>query len=283
MQQPVSYSRVHLRLMRSRHSFQARFDVRTLVICAVGMAILVSTACGELEPIVEPEIVDLQLTMDTLKTQVRDAQRNLAEVRTELESRRQELAEAQVARAQLEGRVREAERRVSEARQIIELQREELIAARAERERVFRSSTQLQSQMKQLQRKAPRSVNPATNELGDEIAPAGAVLPSPPKAVVVPPSATPAVNALRAKVSAMTAALRQYTDEFAVEQQEQIPVKHIFVKQGDTLWSLSRKYRIGLNRLRSINHLIDNQIEVGQILFLSEHRTLTTPSAETNR
>src|SRR5690348_17688987 len=90
--------------------------LRAFAICAIGMVVLVATACGELEPMVEPEIVDLQLTLDTLKTQVRDAQRNLAEVRAELESRRQELADAQVARAQLEGRVREAERRVSEAR-----------------------------------------------------------------------------------------------------------------------------------------------------------------------
>ena len=81
----------------------------------------------------EPEVVDLELTTDTLKASVRDAQRTVAELRTDLEARRRELAEAQVARAQLEGRVREAERRVIEARQVIELQREELAAARTER------------------------------------------------------------------------------------------------------------------------------------------------------
>jgi LysM domain len=258
--------------------------LRRFVICVIGMVALVSTACGELEPMVEPEIVDLQLTLDTLKTQVRDAQRNLAEVRTELESRRQELADAQVARAQLEGRVREAERRVSEARHIIELQREELMAARVERERVFRSSSQLQSQMKQLQKKTPKFVSPSDSEQGGAIAPTGAWLPNSPNAVGMPRSATP-VNAQLAKTSAVTAALRQYpyTDEFAVEQQNQrIPVRHVFVKPGDTLWSLSRKYRISLNRLRSINHLTDNQIEVGQILFVSEHRVQTGPSPETN-
>jgi len=80
----------------------------------------------------EPEVVDLELTTDTLKASVRDAQRIVAELRTDLETRRMELAEAQVARAQLEGRVREAERRVIEARQVIELQREELAATRME-------------------------------------------------------------------------------------------------------------------------------------------------------
>lgn len=207
-----------------------------MLLCALGLLAL--TACGELEPIVEPEIVDLQLTLDTLRTQVRDAQRNLAEVRAELESRRQELADAQVARAQLEGRVREAERRVSEARHVIEVQREELLAARAERERVFRSSSHSHGQMKQLHS----------------------------------PSATPAVNAFPAKRAATAAALRQTP-----------PIEQIIVKPGDTLWSLARRYRIGLNRLRAINNLTDDRIEVGEILFLSEHRALTDPTAEINR
>lgn len=215
-----------------------RAPLRTMLLCALGLLALTATACGELEPIVEPEIVDLQLTLDTLRTQVRDAQRNLAEVRAELESRRQELADAQVARAQLEGRVREAERRVSEARHVIEVQREELLAARAERERVFRSSSHSHGQMKQLHSS---------------------------------PSATPAVNAFPAKRAA-TAALRQTP-----------PIEQIIVKPGDTLWSLAHRYRIGLNRLRAINNLTDDRIEVGEILFLSEHRALTDPTAEINR
>ena len=57
----------------------------------------------------------------------------------------------------------------------------------------------------------------------------------------------------------------------------------IIVKPGDTLWSLARTHRIGLNRLRAINHLTDSQIEVGQVLLLSENRALTEPSAETSR
>ena len=274
-----------LRLRQSCRSPYHACAFRTSLICVIVTVALVSTACGELEPIVEPEIVDLQLTLDTLKTQVRDAQRNLTEVRTELESRRQELADAQVARAQLEGRVREAERRVTEARHVIELQREELLVARTERERVFRSSSQLQSQMRQLQKKAPKFVTPSDVDQGGTVAPNAALPASTQQALGVPRSATP-VNAQGARMSAMNATLWQdpYTGEFAGDQLNQkTPVRHIFVKHGDTLWSLSRKYRIGLNRLRSINHLTDNQIEVGQILVLSEYRTTTVPSAETNR
>src|SRR5690349_8750274 len=249
-----------------------RRAVGTIALCALGIAALAGGGCGELEPIVEPEVVDLQLTLDTLKTQVRDAQRNLAEVRAELESRRQELADAQVARAQLEGRVREAERRVTEARHVIELQREELIAARAERERVFRSSSQSQNQMKQFQKKVSKSGKPSGGEASSEVAPAEASLQRSPKAVGMPRSATPAINAQLDKVSATPAALRQ--GELSDEQRNRkIPVRYISVKAGDTLWSISRKYRIGLNRLRSLNHLDGNQIEVGQALWVSEDRT----------
>ena len=241
--------------------------VRTMALCAVGVLALAITGCGELEPIVEPEIVDLQLTMDTLRTQVRETQRNLAEVRAELESRRQELADAQVARAQLEGRVREAERRVNEARHVIEVQREELLAARAERERVFRSSSQLPNQMRQFQKRAAK---PETPGLQPEVGPAatGASLPwsfAPPS-----PAATPAVNAFLAKRPSTAATVKQNPS-----------IREIIVKPGDTLWSLARTHRMGLNRLRSINHLSDNQIEVGQILLVFDHRALTSSSIET--
>jgi LysM repeat protein len=228
-----------------------------MTVLALAALVFGASACGELEPIVESEVVDLQLTLDTLKTQVRDAQRNLAEVRAELESRRQELADAQVARAQLEGRVREAERRVSEARQVIDVQREELIAARAERERVFRSSSQLQSRMKQLQKRGPKPGNSAEIEPVEPSVPMGT---SYQWSFGAPSgSATPAINSLPARRNATTAALRQSP-----------PIKQIFVKQGDTLWSIARKYRIPLTRLRSLNRLTDDQITVGQTLWVSE-------------
>jgi len=241
--------------------------VRMMTLCALGVLALAITGCSELEPIVEPEIVDLQLTMDTLRTQVRETQRNLAEVRAELESRRQELADAQVARAQLEGRVREAERRVSEARHVIEVQREELLAARTERERVFRSSSQLPNQMRQFQKRAGKAETPGMQSEVGSVA-TGASLPW--SFATPSPAATPAVNAFPAKRPSTAATLRQNP-----------PIREIIVKPGDTLWSLARTHRIGLNRLRSINHLTDDQIEVGQILFVLDHRVLTNPSIET--
>jgi septal ring factor EnvC (AmiA/AmiB activator) len=64
-------------------------------------------ACSPLEPMIEPEVSDLQLTVDTLKTTIRDAQRTITELRAELDARRQELADVQIARAQMEGRLRE--------------------------------------------------------------------------------------------------------------------------------------------------------------------------------
>ncbi|HSF70559.1 MAG TPA: LysM peptidoglycan-binding domain-containing protein, partial [Nitrospira sp.] len=229
-----------------------------ILLCAVMLIALAATACGELEPLVEPEIIDLQLTLDTLRTQLRDAQRNLAEVRAELEARRQELADAQVARAQLEGRVREAERRVSEARHVIDVQREELLAARAERERVFRSSSKLHSQMRQYQKRTAKHATPpaATTEPTGSALPTGASFPWLYGDSSL--SATPAVNAFPPQRAATAAAMSQDPS-----------VREIIVKPGDTLWSLARKYRVGLNRLRAINDLTDDQIEAGQILLLN--------------
>jgi LysM repeat protein len=255
---------------RQLHGTRSNSAGRAMGLCLIAVLALVGAGCGELEPIVEPEIVDMQLTLDTLRTQVRDAQRNLAEVRAELESRRQELADSQVARAQLEGRVREAERRVSEARHVIEVQREELLAARAERERVFRSSSQLQGQMKQLQRKAAKPGPPPVTNPAEVPVPTGAAYQWSFETPL--PAATPAINSLPGKRTATPAAMSHATS-----------MMEIIVKPGDTLWSLARTHRIGLNRLRAINHLTDDQIEVGQVLVLLEHRALTEPSMETNR
>jgi len=229
--------------------------VRVITLCVLAVVALAASACGELEPMVEPEMVDLQLTLDTLRTQVRDAQRNLAEVRAELESRRQELADAQVARAQLEGRVREAERRVAESRQVIELQREELIAAKTERERVFRSSSQ---QRKPLQRRGVKNGILDAAESGGVAVPTDVSLPW----SFANPSrpATPAINGLSSKGTAT-----------AVAVSRQPSLTEIVVKPGDTLYSLARKYRMTLSRLRSLNHVSDDQIIVGQILWVTEN------------
>ena len=79
---------------------------------------------------------DLQITADSLKTAVREAQRTASELRAELEEQRKDLADAHVARAQLQCMLQETERRLADARQVIELQREELASARSEREKV---------------------------------------------------------------------------------------------------------------------------------------------------
>lgn len=251
-------------------SFGWNSALRALLLCGLLGAGFAAAGCGELEPIVEPEVADLQLTLDTLRTQLRDAQRNLADVRAELESRRQELADAQVARAQLEGRVREAERRVSEARHVIEVQREELLVARAERERVFRSSSQLHSQMRHMQRKGATSGTPSIAEPADAPVPTGASYQwSFGKQI---PAVTPAINPLPSKRAVVPGGIS-----------ETLPDGEIVVKAGDTLWSLARTHRIGLNRLRSINHLADDQIVVGQVLLLSESRMPGGASPDSNR
>ena len=232
--------------------------VRVGALCAVCFASALFAGCGELEPLREPEMVDLELTTDTLKASVRDAQRTVAELRTDLEARRRELAEAQIARAQLEGRVREAERRVIEARLVIELQREELAAARTERQRVSQSSLQLQGQMKQLQKQLTKM-----GKSGQ-------------KAMQVPAQRNqPSEFMETSQMVATPAAVRQVPanrEPWSEVEQQRTSTKYVFVKPGDTLWRIAQKYRVNVEHLRMLNQLSDNRIVIGQALWLPDHR-----------
>jgi len=113
------------------------------------MSLLFWGGCARVTPSPESTPTDLQVAADSLKTAVREAQRTAAELRTELEEQRKELADAQVARAQLQGMLRETERRLADARQVIELQREELTSAHTERERVAQTVAPLHSRLQQ--------------------------------------------------------------------------------------------------------------------------------------
>ena len=260
--------------------------VRVGVLCAVGLASALFAGCGELEPMLEPEVVDLQLTTETLKASVRDAQRTTAELRTDLESRRRELAEAQIARAQLEGRVREVERRAIEARQVIELQREELAAARSERERVFRSSLQLQSQMKQLRKQLSKTGKSGPAHDGRQAAPlssSGAIRKGQ-KAMQVPAQRNQSSEFLETpQMVATPAAVMQVpaNRELLSELEHQrTPPKSVSVKPGDTLWRIAQKYRVNVEHLRTLNQLTDNRIVIGQALWLPDDRPMSGVGAD---
>jgi LysM repeat protein len=234
----------------------------------------------------EPEVVDLELTTDTLKASMRDAQRTVTELRADLEARRKELAETQVARAQLEGRVREAERRVVEARQVIELQREELAAARTERTHVSRSSLQLQSQMRQLQKQLSRIRKSRSAPDGQEATP-------------LPSSGAARKGQKAMQVSAQRSQLSEFSETSPVTptsaavmpaqanrksssevEQSMAPPKYVSVKPGDTLWSISQKYRVQLEHLRALNQLTDNRIVIGQALWLPDNRPVPGAAAD---
>ena len=260
--------------------------VRVGVLCAVGFASALFAGCGELEPMREPEVVDLELTTETLKASVRDAQRTVAELRTDLEARRRELAEAQVARAQLEGRVREAERRVIEARLVIELQREELAAARTERQRVSRSSLQLQGQMKQLQKQLSSTGKSGPAHDGQEAAPlsSGGAMRKGQKAMQVPAQRNQSSEFLGTpQMVAIPAAVRQVPanrEPSSEVEQQRTPTQYVFVKPGDTLWRIAQTYRVNLEHLRTLNQLTDNTIVIGQALWLPDDRLMSGIGAD---
>ena len=245
---------------------------------SIGILLLGMSACSPLEPIViEPEMSDLQLTVDTIKASLRDAQRTVAELRAEVDARRQELADVQIARAQFEGRIREAERRLAEARHVIDLQREELASSRSEREQVRRTRATLQNQLKQLQ----KHVSKVEKHVKGNVSPAVMASPkdgqlefttfgSQQDALVAPPEeSTSVVSAPAAQLSEASSG-----DEAPVVSQSATvsPRSHVSVKSGDTLWSIARRYHTSVKRLMVHNELPSDRIQVGQVLWL-EHST----------
>jgi LysM repeat protein len=244
-----------------------RWQAVLLVVGPIGFI-----GCGSLEPMVEQEVSDLQLTVDTLKTSLRDSQRTVAELRSELESRRQELADSQIARAQMDGRIREAERRLTEARHVIDLQREELSSSRTERQRVAQTGAALQNQLKQLQKQLSK-IGKQTDRAGDTgAAPANHSSAKPRTSAVRPVSMDSTDHAGEMPHVAVTPPTTVQPDE-TIEGGDQ-PVAEgpslssLAVKPGDTLWSIAQRFHTTVQDLKVANELRDNRIHIGQALRL---------------
>lgn len=240
--------------------------------------------CGALEPVVEQEVSDLQLTVDTLKTSLRDSQRTVAELRSELESRRQELADSQIARAQLDGRIREAERRLTEARHVIDLQREELSSSRVERQRVAQTGAALQSQLKQLQKQLSK-IGKQSDRAGDPgAAPANL------SSAKVRPSAVRPVNMgvpdhnAEMPYPAVAPPTMVQADEGGDGESHAVTEdgsrSSLSVKPGDTLWSIAQRFHTTVQDLKVANELRDNRIHIGQALRLPNRVSSGTPSLD---
>lgn len=236
----------------------------------LGLATGFLVACSPLEPLVEREVSDLQLTVDTLKTSLRDGQRTIAELRAEIDSRRQELADLQIARAQLEGRVREAERRLTEARHVIELQREELAGSRSERKRAARTGTMLESQLKELQKQIAKMGTPAGTGM--------AVTGRPPSRARQGGTASAKLNQPDLLAESADVVVTQAVHRLERASIDRAPVSKpawadpllVTVKPGDTLWSIAQRHRVSLKRLTAMNQLAGNHIQVGQVLWLAD-------------
>ncbi|MDN5941840.1 MAG: LysM peptidoglycan-binding domain-containing protein [Nitrospira sp.] len=250
--------------------------VRVGVLCAVGFASALFAGCGELEPLREPEMAELELTTDTLKASVRDAQRMITELRADLDMRRGELAEAQIARAQLEGRVRETERRIIEARQVIELQREELATVRAKQAHAFQGSFQSQGRKKGLQEPLSGTRHTGSRHEGQKAAslPSGGAMHTSENVMQVSArrNQTSEFSEAAQKARFPNALLSASTDGTSspeLEPQENLP-EHVSVNSGDTLWNIAQRYHVKVEHLRTFNHLTDNKIIIGQILRLPD-------------
>lgn len=227
--------------------------------------------CARLAPHPDSLPSDLQVTADSLKTAVREAQRTAAELRTELDEQRKELADAQVARAQLQGMLRETERRLAEARQVIELQREELASARIEREKVTQMVQPIPGRLRQpltgvpSQGKktvsGPEAVGPASESEREQ----RGVSPLSGEGTVAQPSSLALDEGPHSDGS-------QSAPVSASEPDVATSVRTIVIQAGDTLWRLARRHKVDLEALRSLNGLQNNLIVAGRTLRLPEPR-----------
>lgn len=226
-----------------------------------GVFLMGMMACSPLEPILDPEISDLQLTVDTLKSSLRDAQRTIAELQIEIDQQRQSYADAQILRAQFEGNSREAERRLIEARHVIDLQREELAVARSEREQMGRTEAALQGQLRKLRKQLSKSgkqtkeaASPAaiTARLAERLDLTNVALE---QADLSDDAGQSVGNMSSASVAPLVTRPSIVTNHVSVS-----------IKPGDTLWSLARRYQTSVTRLMVINELINDRIHVGQTL-----------------
>ncbi|MDF0673394.1 MAG: LysM peptidoglycan-binding domain-containing protein [Nitrospira sp.] len=218
---------------------------------------------------------DLQLTVDTLKISLRNAQRTVAELRAEADARRQELADVQIVRAQLEGRNREAERRLTEARHVIDLQREELSSARSEREEVGRTRVALQNQRRQLQ----KQLSKVGRQVKGNVSPAAMVSPRDGQLelVAVGPQQDALLAALEEGTRIVSGPATEVSRASSVGEPPRSslsatvgPRIQVVVKSGDTLWSIARRYHTSVRRLMVRNALPHDRIQVGQALWFTE-------------
>lgn len=230
------------------------------------------SACGVLEPIDDPETSDLQLTMDTMKGSLREAQHTMMELRDEVEERRQELADVQIAKAQLEGRLREAERRLSESRQVIELQREELAQSRTDRERMAKAEGTAQSQLKQLKKQLSKMRSQSGMSSTPTAFPLSGEQSGTPVGIVVPPGEEPIVkeNAAAMPRSAVPVSDGMLSGEPSVILSSGGMPLRMVVKRGDTLSNIARRYHTSVPDLKLINALPTDVIHVGQWLWLPD-------------
>lgn len=218
-------------------------------------------ACSPLDPILDPEMSDLQLTVDTLRGSLRDAQRTIGELQAEIDQQRKSYGEVQILRAQLEGSSREAEGRLIEARRVIDLQREELAVGRSEREQMGRTEAALQGQLRQLRKQLSKMGKRARG-----VASPAAIMSQQGESLDI------------TKVALEPEVQSDATDEPVahVPSGNRVPVlgsssveaghEIVSIQSGDTLWSLARQYQTSVLYLMAINGLVDDRIYVGQTI-----------------
>ena len=212
-----------------------------------------------------------------LEGELRERDRHLLELRQVVDFQREEMAKGREDRDLLVQAGREslgqAERRLSEARQVVDLQREELAKSREEREQLGRAARDVQGQrtelgrLRQLVAEAGRDkrrllmLQAAMERQANEVAALR---------TVVQKSSPPFESNIPGAVMAMPLSAGSTQPGMGGPDSDRADAGTVTVQRGDTLWDLSRKYRVSLEELMALNGLVKDRIYPGQELILPE-------------
>ena len=218
-------------------------------------------------------VQDLQVTNAALKSETQQAYRRITELQVELQTLQRELGVARGAQARVEGELREGQRRVTDAQHVVDLQRDELTKSRDERERVVKTSQEMQGQLVELGRLREKAAEAERSQSRIQSLEAAVQrqeqLSADLKAMLVKTATEAQQSTSRpAKRKAAKTAVPASHDVADRSLTQAPPLRTVTVQAGDTLWHLAKKYRVSLDELRTLNGISTDLIVPEQELIL---------------
>jgi predicted nucleic acid-binding Zn-ribbon protein len=199
---------------------------------------------------------DYMVMQEALKQEAFQAQQTSVSLHVQVQVLEEQLGAARAAQARVQGELRDSERRLNVALRVAESQRDDVIKARESREQLVQATDELNRLRQRVadtdrEYKRMRVLQTSIHRLTEQVAMLNTSVRD---------------GLVHSKPSAVS------TDEVVSDLlSEHIkPARILIVKSGDTLFSLAKRYAVGLAELKNTNRLANNRILVGQLLVVPE-------------